>query len=57
MEAGGGMRVRVTDILDLLAAGVTADQMVKELPDMELADVYAALQFDAQCDDLPASSL
>lgn len=52
-----GMRIRVTDIFDLLAAGLTADQVIEELPDLELADVHAALQFDAQRDDLPVSSL
>ncbi|HMQ76173.1 MAG TPA: DUF433 domain-containing protein [Flavobacteriales bacterium] len=40
-----GMRIRVTDILDLLAAGLTAQQVVEELPDLELADVEAALKF------------
>ena len=27
-----GMRVRVTDVLDLFAAGITADQILNELP-------------------------
>ncbi len=40
-----GMRIRVTDILDLLAAGLSAQQVVEELPDLELADVEAALKF------------
>ena len=40
-----GMRVRVVDVLDLLASGLTAQQVVEELPDLELADVEAALRF------------
>lgn len=40
-----GMRIRVTDILDLLASGLSAQQVVEELPDLELADVEAALKF------------
>lgn len=40
-----GMRIRVTDVLDLLASGLTAKQVVEELPDLEVADVEAALKF------------
>lgn len=39
------MRIRVIDILDLLAAGLTSTQVVEELPDLEPEDVVAALQF------------
>lgn len=39
------LRVRVTDVLDLLGAGLTADQVVEELPDLELEDVFACLRF------------
>ena len=40
-----GMRIRVTDVLDLLADGVTADQALKELPDLEAEDIVACLKF------------
>ncbi|MCU0319680.1 MAG: DUF433 domain-containing protein [Flavobacteriales bacterium] len=40
-----GMRIRVTDILDLLTSGLSSQQVVEELPDLELADVEAALKF------------
>lgn len=40
-----GMRIRVTDVLDLLAAGLSPAQIVEELPDLELADVEAAIRF------------
>jgi uncharacterized protein (DUF433 family) len=40
-----GMRIRITDVLDLLAAGLTTEQILEELPDLERDDVRAALQF------------
>jgi uncharacterized protein (DUF433 family) len=40
-----GMRIRVTDVLDLLAAGLSPEEVVEELPDLELADIAAALQY------------
>jgi uncharacterized protein (DUF433 family) len=40
-----GMRIRVIDILDLLAAGLTQDQVIEELPDLEKEDIQAALKY------------
>ena len=40
-----GMRIRVSDVLDLLAAGLTSVEVVEELPDLELEDVAACLRF------------
>jgi uncharacterized protein (DUF433 family) len=40
-----GMRIRVSDVLDLLAANMSAEQVVEELPDLELADVQACLRY------------
>jgi uncharacterized protein (DUF433 family) len=48
-----GMRIRVIDILDLLAAGLSADQVVEEIPDLELADISAALRFASRRLDHP----
>lgn len=48
-----GMRIRVVDVLDLLASGLTAQEVVDELPDLELADVEAALRFASQRVDHP----
>lgn len=47
------MRIRVTDVLDLLAAGLTAAEVVAELPDLEAADVAAALQYASRQLDHP----
>ena len=40
-----GMRIRVSDVLDLLANGLSIEQIVDELPDLEPADVVACLHF------------
>jgi uncharacterized protein (DUF433 family) len=36
------MRIRVTDVLDLLAAGLTPQQILEELPDLEPEDITAS---------------
>ena len=43
-----GMRIRVVDILDLFAAGLTAEQIIEEMPDLEYRDLQAALIYAAQ---------
>ena len=43
-----GLRIRVLDVLELLAAGMTAEQVVKQLPDLEVEDVRASLMFAAR---------
>jgi uncharacterized protein (DUF433 family) len=48
-----GMRIRVTDVLDLLASGLTTEQVIEELPDLEPDDVRACLQFAARRLDHP----
>jgi uncharacterized protein (DUF433 family) len=40
-----GMRIRVSDVLDLLAAGLTPAQVTEELPDIEPDDVRACCAF------------
>ncbi len=41
-----GMRIRVTDVLALLSEGISPEQIVaEELPDLELMDIYACLQY------------
>jgi uncharacterized protein (DUF433 family) len=48
-----GMRIRVTDVLDLLASGLTADQVLEELPDLEPEDIAACLRFASRRLDHP----
>ncbi len=43
-----GMRIRVTDVLDLLANGLTATQVLEELPDLAPEDIQACLRFASQ---------
>ncbi|MEG4275199.1 MULTISPECIES: DUF433 domain-containing protein [unclassified Microcoleus] len=40
-----GMRIRVIDILELLAAGLSFEQVLEELPDLEIEDIKAALLY------------
>ena len=40
-----GMRIRVVDVLDLLAAGLSSEQVIEELPDLEPEDITASLIF------------
>lgn len=48
-----GMRIRVSDILDLLASGLSPDQVLQELPDLEREDIEACLRFASQRLDHP----
>jgi len=43
-----GMRIRVADILDLLAHNLTVEQILEEMPDLEVEDIQACLQFAAR---------
>jgi len=43
-----GMRIRVTDVLDLYAAGLSAEQILEEMPDLEADDLKAALLYSSQ---------
>ena len=40
-----GMRIRVADVLELLASGMTPRQVLSEYPDLEMADIQACLRF------------
>ncbi len=40
-----GMRIRVSDVLDLLANGLKPEQVLKELPDLEADDIRAAILY------------
>jgi uncharacterized protein (DUF433 family) len=48
-----GMRIRVSDILELLAAQLSAEQILEELPDLEREDLQACLQYAARRIDHP----
>jgi uncharacterized protein (DUF433 family) len=48
-----GMRIRVVDVLDLFAAGLSAEQILEEMPDLEKDDLTAALKYAARQLDHP----
>ena len=48
-----GMRIRVIDILDLYAAVLTAQEILDEMPDLEMDDLKAALTYAARRLDHP----
>ncbi len=48
-----GMRIRVSDVLDLLANGLTPQQVLDELPDLEMEDIRACLRFASRRLDHP----
>jgi uncharacterized protein (DUF433 family) len=48
-----GMRIRVKDILELLAAGVSEAEILDDYPYLEPEDIRAALSFAATQADHP----
>jgi uncharacterized protein (DUF433 family) len=48
-----GMRVRVKDILELLAAGVPSETILQDYPYLEREDIQAALEYAALQVDHP----
>ncbi len=47
------MRIRVSDVLELLASGMTAKQILREHPDLEAQDIQACLRFASARVDHP----
>ncbi len=48
-----GMRIRVTDILEMLAEGVEIGEILDDFPDLEHDDIRACLAFAARRTDFP----
>jgi uncharacterized protein (DUF433 family) len=48
-----GMRIRVSDILELYSAGLTVEQILEEMPDLEVEDLKAALIYASKKLDYP----
>jgi uncharacterized protein (DUF433 family) len=48
-----GLRVRVKDILDLLASGASREDILADYPYLEDDDIAAALEYAAQYVDHP----
>lgn len=47
------MRIRVLDILELYSAGLTVEQILEEMPDLEVEDLKAALLYASKKLDYP----
>ena len=52
-----GMRIRVKDVLDLLAANVPEEEILADYPYLEAADIQACLQYAADQVNYPVLSL
>ena len=48
-----GMRIRVTDVLDLLANGLSFKEILEEMPDLNSKDIVACLRFASHKIDPP----
>ena len=48
-----GMRIRVVDILEMLAEGVSTEEILADFPDLEPEDIQACLLLGAERADIP----
>lgn len=48
-----GMRIRVRDILDMLASGASRAEILTDYPYLEDEDIAAAIEYAAQTSDHP----
>jgi uncharacterized protein (DUF433 family) len=51
------MRIRVSDILEMLAENVSTSEILEDFPDLEMADIQACLVFAARRTDFSPSHL
>ncbi len=42
-----GMRIRVTDILELLSAGASIEEILQDYPGLEREDILASIEYAA----------
>ncbi len=48
-----GLRVRVKDVLEMLASGMTREDILKDFPYLEAGDISASLEYAAKQVDHP----
>lgn len=48
-----GLRIRVRDVLDLLAEGASSEEILADYPMLEAGDIAAALEYAARASDHP----
>lgn len=51
-----GMRIRVSDILEMLSLNVSTDEILADFPDLEPEDIQACLLFAAKRTEFPRLS-
>ncbi len=42
-----GMRMRVTDVLELIGAGASFEEILEDYPDLEREDILASIEYAA----------
>lgn len=52
-----GLRIRVKDVLDLLAAGASYEEVQQDYPHLEPEDIVAVLEYAARQSDHPVLSV
>src|SRR4051812_22248159 len=50
-----GIRIRVSDVLELVSAGATFEEILEDYPYLEREDILAAIQYAARQTDHPRS--
>ena len=48
-----GMRIRVKDVLDMLAGGAAPEEILRDFPDLESEDIRACISYAARYFDHP----
>jgi uncharacterized protein (DUF433 family) len=48
-----GMRIRVCDVLEMLAETVKVEEILEDFPDLEMEDIQACLIFAARRTEFP----
>jgi uncharacterized protein (DUF433 family) len=48
-----GLRIRVKDVLDLLAAGASREEILEDYPLLQAEDIAAVLEYAARQNDHP----
>jgi uncharacterized protein (DUF433 family) len=52
-----GLRIRVKDVLDLMATGASREEILRDYPMLEAEDITAALEYAARQSDHPVLSV
>ncbi len=51
-----GMRIRVSDVIDLFSSGLTSNDILKEMPDLTEEDLKACLEYASKRIDHPVEN-